>query len=140
MRCVGRGPPTRYALRVWGPLTAAALSYLKSHHARKYSTSKARTASERLKDTKTVRNQVGEDTEQTVNRLQRTSNEIREPIGSTNVLSPTAFVTRLPPVVGNRLVEIDHLPTEITLGAVPHLPRLSIEILHFDIELVECSR
>jgi hypothetical protein len=46
-------------------------------------------------------------------------------------------VTRLAAGVRDRSIEVDHLSTEITLGGVTHLPGLHVEILHFDVQLVE---
>ena len=47
------------------------------------------------------------------------------------------FVTWFATLIRDCTVHIDHLPTEITLSAVTHLPGLEIKILHLDIELME---
>ena len=46
-------------------------------------------------------------------------------------------MTRLAAGARDRSIEVDHLSVEITLGAVTHLPGLDVEILHFDVQLVE---
>ncbi len=46
-------------------------------------------------------------------------------------------MTRLAVGARDRSIEVDHLSAEITLGAVTHFPGLDVEILHFEVQLVE---
>jgi|AntDeeMinimDraft_5_1070356.scaffolds.fasta_scaffold04723_2 hypothetical protein len=62
---------------------------------------------------------------------------ICEPVRSTRIFCPIVFVTWFATLIRDCTVHIDHLPTEITLSAVTHLPGLEIKILHLDIELME---